>query len=156
MDQDLDQFPTSLREPMACSEPSVAQRDDAFKALLLTLSHNLNQNNPSELAFAAGCNLSGSSLQPLDVLRQLRRQGVFSPTSCAKLEEHLRKIYRCDLADMVREYMDDHPDLDPDPPSGKRELLAKLRTYRRVAHEWLIFLYTARILRWTCTHTLTV
>ena len=102
-------------EPMACSEPSV-HRDEAFKSLLLRMSHKMSEQNTRDLAFVTECGVDGDALQ---VLEALRKQGVFSPFSCTNLEEHMRKIDRCDLADCVKEYMNAHP--DGTPPREKRK-----------------------------------
>ena len=119
MDQDLVQSVTALPEPMACSEPPALRREDAFTDLLLTLSHKMSPDNAKELSFAAECSLPGTPTT-LDVLQDLRKRGVFSPQSCDHLEGLLRRIHRCDLADLVGRYMKDYPP-DPPPATGKRE-----------------------------------
>ena len=118
MEPDFDHSPTPP-EPMACSEPPPVHRDDVFKELLLKLSHKMSQDNAHELSFMAESGLPGTTT-PLEVLIELQKQGVFSPRLCANLEGHLRKINRCDLADIVRQYMDAYPVTEPS-PSGKRE-----------------------------------
>ena len=117
--QDLVQSVTALSEPMACSEPPAVRREDAFTDLLLTLSHKMSQDNAKELSFAGECSLPETPAA-LDVLQDLRKGGVFSPQSCDNLAGLLRRIHRCDLADLVAQYMKDYPP-DP-PPSGKRGL----------------------------------
>jgi hypothetical protein len=104
-------------EPMACSEPPAVHkddaRDDAFKGLLLTLSHKMSQDNTGALAFTAECNLSAGPLTALDVLQAMMRKGVFSARSCGGLEEHLRRIERCDLAELVHSFREKYPELPP-------------------------------------------
>ena len=103
------------REPMACSEPPIGDRDDAFKDLLIEISQKMDNDNVNQLAFRVGCNLPGTT-PALEVLKELRKQGIISLRSCANLKALLRKISRCDLADLVVEYMEKYPD----PPAGKR------------------------------------
>ena len=102
--------------PMACSEPPPVRREDAFRDMLLTVAQKMTEENASELAFAASCNLSGK-LSALNVLEKLLREGVFSPYSCNNLEALLRRINRCDIADIVKSYCQ-----LPDPPTTRRKL----------------------------------
>ena len=83
-----------------------------FKSLLLRMSHKMSEQKTRDLAFVTECGVEGDALQ---VLKVLWKQGVFSPFSCTILEEHLRKINRCDLhvADCVKEDMNAHPDGTP-------------------------------------------
>ena len=104
-------------EAMASSEPPIVNREEAFKDLLIDISQKMDRENVNRLAFRAGCNLPDTT-SPLEVLKELRRQGVVSPRSCTTLKTLLRKIGRYDLGDLVQEYMDDFPD----PPSGKSEM----------------------------------
>lgn len=103
-------------EPMACSEPPIGDREEAFKDLLLNVSQKMSKDNANQISFYAECNLPGTP-SALEVLLELRRVGAFSPRSCAHLEILLRKINRCDLADIVVEHMGKYPD----PLHGKRE-----------------------------------
>lgn len=119
MDQELDTSPTVSLEPMACSEPPV-HREAAFTDLLLNLSHKMSSENVQELSFVTECGLTGT-LTALEVLKELRNQGVFSARSCANLDVYLRRIQRCDLADLVGQYMEVYPPNTADPPQGKRE-----------------------------------
>ena len=102
-------------EPMACSEPPTGDREGAFKDLLIEISQKMDKDNANQLSFRAECNLPGTP-SAIEVLKELRKQGVFSPRSCANIEALLRKISRWDLADLVGEYMEKYPD----PPPGKR------------------------------------
>ena len=97
-------------------------RDDAFNDLLVELSHKMSEVNVQELSVVGGLRLNSGYRAPpptaLDVLLGLRNQGEFSPHCCARLSGHLRRIYRCDLADLVRDYMHVYatvPDADPPP-----------------------------------------
>ena len=56
----------------------------------------------------------------LDVLLGLRNQGEFSPHCCARLREYLQRIYCCDLADLVEQYIATVADRDADPLPEKR------------------------------------
>ena len=118
MEQDLEQSPIH-REPTACSEPPVVQRDAAFKDLLLNVSQNLRQEDAAALAFAADCTVPAGATPPaLEVLQALMRQGDFSARSCGRLDDHLRRINRCDLAALVETYIERYPE----PPPARREL----------------------------------
>ena len=73
----------------------------------MKLSHNMSQENTQELAVLGGLQLSAVSGAPtIRVLQLLREEGAFSPMSCAKLHSFMGRIYRCDLADLVGQYMD--------------------------------------------------
>ena len=118
MDQDLEPSPTALHgHPVVCSEPPPINRDEPFKQLLLTLARKMDRNNSSELAYAAGCNLPETAPPALEVLRELEKQGSFSARCCSNLENLLRRIDRCDLAELVVKHMESFPDL----PQAKSE-----------------------------------
>ena len=104
---------------LTCSEPPPVRREHVFKQLLLKLSHRMNQDDAQKLSYLTDSGLTGTAT-PLEILIELQKQGVFSPRSCANLEGHLSKINRCDLADIVRQYMDAYPVTEPS-PLGKRE-----------------------------------
>ena len=100
-------------------------RDDAFNDLLVELSKNMSEENVQELSLVGGLRLNSGCKAPpptaQDVLQRLRNLGQFSPHSCARLSGHLRKIYRNDLADLVRDYMHEYATVpDADPPPEKR------------------------------------
>ena len=116
--QDLEQSPVH-GHPTACSEPPPAHRDDAFKDLLLHISQEMSHEDTSALAFTAnrGTTIASGNLSALDVLQMLVRRGEFSARTCDKLGEDLRRIKRCDLAELVREYVEKYPEL----PSEQRK-----------------------------------
>ena len=114
--QDLEQSPVH-GQPTACSEPPPAHRDDAFKDLLLQISQEMSHEDTSALAFTASCGSTGGNLSALGVLQALVRRGEFSARTCDKLGEDLRRIKRCDLAELVRGYVEKYPEL----PSEQRK-----------------------------------
>ena len=111
MEKDLDQT-FIYSEPLACSETPVAAREDAFKDLLLDISQKMSKDNVTALAYIADpAAPAGSSFSALELLQLLERQGTFSDRSCGKLEEHLRRIGRYDLAQSVQDYTERYPEI---------------------------------------------
>ena len=91
---------------------SLQTREEAFKGVLLKLSHNLRQENVRDLAVLGSVT---SSETAIDVLKKLWEKGYFSPNSCAGLDKLLRDIDRYDL---VERYTDTYGASDP-PPNRK-------------------------------------
>ena len=108
MEQEIEPSSTSLHShPVVCSEPPPVDRDEAFKDLLMNIARKMDRDNCSQLAYAAECN---SATTALDVLRELENKGTFCARSCGRLEELLRRIERCDLAETVVRHRDSYPD----------------------------------------------
>ena len=86
-------------------------REDAFKDLLLKLSHNLADNDVDGLKFLDEIKLckDEKKLSAIEVLQMLRERGKFSPNSCTNLYSMLTKINRHDLAALVKKYDDTYP-----------------------------------------------
>ena len=87
-------------------------RDDAFKDLLMKLSHNMSDENVQDLLMVGDLQWPvGPAAQlpkAINVLQALWQQGKFSPASCENMDGILRRISRCDLAELVHRYMDVH------------------------------------------------
>lgn len=85
-------------------------RDDAFKDLLMKLSHNMGEEDVQSLLMVGDLRWhAGPGTQPpkaITVLQALRNEGKISPGSCANLGSILRRIFRYDLGDLVHQYMD--------------------------------------------------
>ena len=106
---------SSFTNPIACSEPHLSRnRDQAFRDLLLKLSHKLDSENVDQLGFIANVPISdngGNKCTPLQLLYALWKGGSFCPFTCSRLHNLLTKIKRCDLVnDIVLEYMEYFPD----------------------------------------------
>ena len=98
-----------------CSEPPLTavprrSREDAFKDLLLKISHNMGGETVESLQFMGEIKRSGGPKPTaIDVLQTLRERGKFSPYSCRNLHRMLTEVHRCDLAELVSKYMDTYP-----------------------------------------------
>ena len=79
----------------------------------------MDQENVQDLAVMANPPLRSRSgthrPTAIEVLRRLWERGDFSPNSCASLDILLRSIARCDLAELVRQYMHTYGASDPPP-----------------------------------------
>lgn len=100
-----------------CNEPTPpvprGSREEAFKDLLMELSHSMYQEDVGRLQYCAGLlTTDGSKPTAIDVLRKLTERGKLSPYSCANLHKWLNDIQREDLARNVQQYMNEYPQQD--------------------------------------------
>ena len=90
------------------SKESLNSRDKPFKAMLLAVSKQLDEQHVEQLQYLTECRCTS---KPLELLTALRNKGMFSPVHCAPLEELLKKIDRYDVAGDVRnKYSSLYPD----------------------------------------------
>ena len=100
-----------------CNEPTPpvprGSREEAFKYLLMELSHSMSQEDVDRLQFGADLRTTdGSKPTAINVLQMLIKRRKLSANSCTNLHKWLIGIQRHDLARDVQQYMDEYPQQD--------------------------------------------
>ena len=85
-------------------------RIQAFKVLLLKVSDKLEKKDMDKLGFYTEMPNLESNYTSLQLLKDLWKNGKFSPLTCSRLEELLKEIGRHDLAAEVGRHLEQYPD----------------------------------------------
>ncbi len=79
------------------SQICIDERNQAYKSLVQDIAERLGQDEVNAIVFQRSLPFRTRQLTGLDLLIQLERDGLFSPSYIEPMADLLRKIHRCDL-----------------------------------------------------------
>ena len=94
----------------AAFNPQLQERTDEFRRLLCDLSQKLMETEVTQIEYLKYMH-TGTKRTGIDLLIELEKRGVFSPTDTEPLVKLLEDIKRHDIAKYIRdEYQTKYPD----------------------------------------------